>query len=101
METHNYVWKIGLQFSSNVTLRTNKPVTEDTVLIDLYDGHKYLVQTVYPATDREWPSTPEKVMQTWPIGSLTEDELSKIRDRAQYTPDELAGPLGDVVFFPA
>jgi hypothetical protein len=103
MKTHDYTWKIGLEFSSNRKLETNKPVTENTVLIDLHDGHRYLVQAIYPAkpTDREWPFLPDTVMHTWPVGSLPEDELSKLRERAKYTPDEFCCPLADVVFFPA
>jgi hypothetical protein len=103
METHDYTWKIGLQFSSRTKLQTNKPLTENTVLIDLYDGHRYLVQAICPAKprDKEWDFLPDTVVHTWPVGSLPEDELSKLRDRAHYTPDELAGPLGDVIFFPA
>jgi hypothetical protein len=31
MKPNEYTWKIGPQFSSNITLRTNKPVTQNTV----------------------------------------------------------------------
>jgi hypothetical protein len=100
METYDYTWKIGLQFSSNTKLQTNKALTENTVLIDLYDGHRYLVQAIYPAkpTDKEWAFLPDAVVHTWPVGSLSEDELSKLRKRAKYTPPEFCGPLADVVF---
>ena len=103
MEMHDYTLKIGLEFSSRKKFRTNKPVTENTVLIDLYDGRRYLVQAIYPAKpkDKEWLWMPDTVMHTWPVGSLPEDELSKLRERARYTPDEFCGPLADVVFFPA
>ncbi len=102
MKTHDYTWKIGLEFSSNRKLQTNSPVTENTVLIDLYDGHRYLVQAIYPAKpiDREWSWLPDTVVHSWPIGSLPEDELSRLRERAKYTRDEYCGPLADVVFFP-
>ena len=100
METHDYTWKIGLQFSSRTGLRTNKPLAENMVLIDLFDGHRYLVQAIYPAKpkDKEWDLLPDTVVHTWPVGTLSEDELSKLRERAKYTPDEFCGPLGDVVF---
>jgi hypothetical protein len=103
MKTHNYIWKIGPQVYSDTTIRTNRPLTPDTILIDLYNGHKYLVQTIWPAkpSDKEWPSQPDTVIQTWPIGSISEDDLNKLRIKVQYAPDELAGPLGDVVFNPA
>jgi hypothetical protein len=103
MRTHDYTWKIGLEFSSNKKLQTSKPVTENTVLIDLYNGHRYLVQAIYPAKpkDKEWSFLPDTVMHTWPVGSLSEDELSRLRERANYTLHEYRGPLVDVVFFPA
>jgi len=100
METHDYTWKTGLQFSSRIELRTNMPLAENMVLIDLYDGHQYLVQAIYPAKprDKEWDFLPDTVVHTWPAGSLPEGELSKLRERARYTPDEFCGPLGDVAF---
>lgn len=103
MIKHDYTWKIGLEFSSRRKLETNKAVTENTVLIDLYDGRRYQVQAIYSAkpTDREWSFLPDTVLHSWPAGSLPEDELSKLRERATYTPDEYCGPLADVVFFPA
>jgi hypothetical protein len=36
----------------------------------------------------------------WPDGLLSEEELTKLRERAKYTPDECSHPLADVVFFP-
>src|SRR5260370_10198028 len=103
MTTQEYTWKNGLQFSSCTKFRANKPMTENTVLIDLYDGNRYLVQAIYPAKprDKEWSFLPDTVMHTWPAGSLPEDELRKLRERAKYAVDELSGPLADVVFFPA
>ncbi len=103
MKTHDYTWKCGLEFSSSTKLSTNKPLTENTVVIDLYDGRRYLVQGIYPAKpkDKEWDFLPDTVVHTWPIGSLPEDELTRLRERAKYTPDEYCHPLADVVFFPA
>ena len=102
MKTHEYTWKIGLEHWSNRKLETNKPVTVNTVLIDLYDGHRYLVRAIYPAkpTDRAWPFLPETVMHTWLVESLPEDELNKLREREKYAPNEFCAPLGAVVFFP-
>jgi len=45
---HEYTWKMGFEYSSNTTLTTNKPLTENTVIIDLYDGHRYRVQAIKP-----------------------------------------------------
>jgi hypothetical protein len=83
-------------------MQTNKPVTSETVITDLFDGHRYRVVAVYPAkpTDKEWSSMPDTVLHVWPIETMTENELSELRKRAQYAPDDFAGPLADVVFFP-
>lgn len=98
-----YTWKNGLQFSSSTEFRANKPVTKNTMLIDLFDGNRYLVEAIYPAKpkDKEWSFLPDTVMHTWPAGSLPEDELSKLREKAKYTPDEFCSPLADIVFFPS
>lgn len=100
MKMYDYTWKIGLQFASRTKLQTNKPLAENTVLIDLYDGHRYLVQAIYPAkpTDKEWAFLPDTIVHTWPAGSLSENELRKLRERARYTPPEFSGPRADVVF---
>jgi len=103
MQSHEYTWKMGFEFSSNTTLTTNKPLTENMVIIDLYNGHRYLVQSIYAAKakDKEWSSMPDTVVHTWPLAALPDDELDKLRERAEYRPDEYCLPLGDVVFFPA
>jgi hypothetical protein len=82
-------------------MRTNKPVSKDTVVVDLYDGHRYVVLAVYPAkaTDREWSTMPETVMHAWPAGAVTDDELSALREKTKYAPQEFGGPFEDVVFF--
>jgi hypothetical protein len=102
MQTHDYTWKCGLCFSSNITMQTNKPVTENTLILDLYDGKQYRIRAIYAAkpSDKEWSSMPDTILHAWPEGALTEDELIKLRARAAYTPNEFCGPLADVVFFP-
>jgi hypothetical protein len=101
MNTNEYTWKNGIQFSSNIKLQTNRPVPENAILIDLYDGHRYRVQAIYPAkpTDKGWNFLPDTVIHTFPAGSLSEEELRDLRKRAEYTLNEFCGPLGDVVFF--
>jgi hypothetical protein len=83
-------------------MRTNKSVTKETVITDLFDGQRYRVVGIYLAkpADKEWSSMPDTVLHVWPIGAMPADELSKLRERAQYAPDDLSGPLADVAFFP-
>jgi hypothetical protein len=103
MSTHEYTVKVGVEFSSRRSLKTNKPLTVNSVVLDLYDGRRYRVIAMYPAkpTDRDLACLPETVMHAWSEGSLGEDELSRLRERANYTPGEYCFPFGDVVFFPA
>jgi hypothetical protein len=96
-----YTWKIGVEYWSRRSLRTNRALTDNTMLIDLFDGHRYAVQMIFPAgrKDREFEIMPETAIQTWPSGSLSEEELATLRARANYVPDEFCGPHADVVFF--
>ncbi len=100
METYEYTWKIGIEHATGRALNTNRPVVENTVLFDLYTGHRYLVQKVYGAQpkDKIWSQMPDTAIQTWPVGTLTEDELSGLRERVQYMPSESSRPFEDIVF---
>jgi hypothetical protein len=103
MKTHDYTWKCGIEIAARTKMSTNRPLTKDTVIVDLYDGRRYVVRAIHPAKpgDREWLFLPDTVVHTWPLGCLPEDELVRLRARARYTQDEFSGPLADVVFFPA
>ena len=96
-----YTWKIGIEYWSLRCLRASRALTENTLLIDLFDGHRYAVQMIFPAgpKDREFEIMPETAIQTWPAGSLSKDELETLRARANYVPDEFCRPQADVVFF--
>ncbi len=96
-----YTWKIGVEYRSRRSLRTSRALTKNTLLIDLFDGHRYAVQMIFPAgpKDREFDIIPETAIQTWPAGTLSEEELATLRARANYVPDEFCGPHADVVFF--
>jgi hypothetical protein len=89
-----YTW------NTNVELRTNKPLTENAIIIDLYDGNRFVVQAICPARpgDKLLSFLPDTVLHTQRIASLSQDELAKWRKRADYTPNEFCGPFGDVVF---
>jgi hypothetical protein len=69
-------------------------------LEDLYTGHKYLVQKVFEAKsiDKAFPEMPDTAIQTWPVGTLTDDELNALRQRAMYTPGQFSRPFEAIVF---
>ena len=96
-----YTWKIGFEYASRRGLRTNRPPSENTVLIDLFDGLRYAVWSIFPAGphDREWAMMPETVLQTWPAGSVSAEELTLLRTKAKYTSSEICRPHEDVIFF--
>jgi len=100
-QSFEYTWKIGPEYWARRSLRTSRALTLDTLLIDLFDGHRYAVQVVFPAgpNDRAFDIMPDTAIQTWPAGKVSDDELASLRARAQYVPDEFCQPLGDVVFF--
>ena len=70
------------------------------MLIDLFDGHRYVVQMIFPAgpKDREFEIMPETAIQTWPAGKVSEGELESLRAKVNYVPDEFCGPHAEVVF---
>jgi hypothetical protein len=95
-----YIRKTGVEFWSRRPLTISRALTENTMLIDLYDGHRYVVQTIFPARpkDREFDVMPDTAIQTWPVGKVSDEELASLRARAMYEPNEFCQPLGDVVF---
>jgi hypothetical protein len=100
MGCYDYTWKIGMEPTSNRSLKTNKPLRENTMFADLFTGARYVVQTIYDAsaTDRAWFEMPRAVIQTWPLEFLTDEKLNRLRDEAKYTPDEPSGRYYDIVF---
>jgi hypothetical protein len=88
MEIYKYTWKIGLEYSSNRELETNKPIVEGMIFADLFDGIRYRVSHVFTAKpmDRVTNQMPDTVIQTWPAGNLAEQELADLRVRANYKP---------------
>jgi hypothetical protein len=100
MTTNKYTWKIGMELSSNTQLETNKPLTEDKVLIDLYDGKRFVVNAIAPARkgEKDWAFMSDTVLHTSPIKQLADEELAQWRIRAGYEPNSFCQPLGDIVF---
>ncbi len=97
---NRYTWKIGLELASSRELSTNKPVSKNDVIADLYTGGRYLVQNVFRAgpRDKAWAMMPDTVIQTWPLRALSEIELNALRKKAAYAPNASSQPLGDMVF---
>jgi hypothetical protein len=100
MNGYKYTWKIGVELAANRLLETAKPLADDVCLADLYTGHKYLVQKVFEAKsiDKAFPEMPDTAIQTWPVGTLTDDELNALRQRAMYTPGQFSRPFEAIVF---
>jgi len=94
-----YTWKHGIQSISYTTLKTNRPLEVGKVIVDLCTGEKYKVLIIAKAKehDRAFTMFP-KVVQTWPAGVCTEEELVQHRAKAGYAFTESSEPFLDVVF---
>jgi hypothetical protein len=101
VKTYEYTWKIGLQITSSTELKTNKPLAESTVLLDLLTGDRYAVQKIYDAkpTDKAWSMMPNTVVHSWPAGKLAESELDALREKAKYSPESFSRPLEEIAFY--
>jgi hypothetical protein len=95
-----YTWKHNIAILSNRTLKTNKPVEVGAVLTDLCNGDLYRVTAVTKAQehDRVHPMLPEDVVQTMSAGKCSDDELTVLRKRAEYTVKADCEPFLDVAF---
>jgi hypothetical protein len=83
MPAYNCVWKEGCW----IELKMNKPIIENIFLYDLVTGKKYLVHPVCKSNIR-----------TFPVGTLTELELKRLRVRMRCTSDAFSRPFDLVVF---
>lgn len=100
MISFRYTWKIGPEITTGRDFCADKPVTEGTVLADLFDGKLYRVSSFYKASarDRFQNVMPETVMHTWPAGSLSEEQLTNLRNHENYSRDWQSAPLDRIVF---
>lgn len=100
MKAYKYMWKIGDEPTCNRDLVTNRPLRENMILVDLYNGNRYVLQKIYKAgpKDKVLPTMPENVIQTWPIQPLPDDELARLREEMKYTSNGSSRPFLDVVF---
>jgi hypothetical protein len=97
---YEYTWRIGVESNPSAMLATDKPLSEDVILVDLFNGNKYWVQTISEPKEAEPGSRRKPVAHTWSVGSVFEDELRALRQKARYTLDEYSVPLADIVLLP-
>ena len=87
-----YTWKNGLQLISDYTFKTEHALEAKQILVDLCTGDKYQVLSVEKMKDR----TKLPVLQTWPAGKCTSDEIAYFRKETGYTPTENCQPFLDI-----
>jgi hypothetical protein len=87
-----YRWKHGIQIVSNLTFKTEDPLEIGRFLVDVCTGDKYKVLSVEkPRGRRKLP-----VLQTWPAGRYTDEEIVQLRKDGGYTLTAECKPFMDV-----
>jgi hypothetical protein len=83
---HEYTWKHGISILSQHTLQFSRPLLVGMIFVDLLNGEAYRVHSLYKAKglDRSGTTMPEDVVQTFPSGSVTEDQLAALREKHNY-----------------
>jgi hypothetical protein len=76
-----YAWKHGIQIVSNHTFETEDPLEVGKILVDLCTGDKYKILSVAKPGDR----TRLPILQTWPAGKCTDEEIAQLRKDGRYT----------------
>ena len=86
MESYNYWWKIGIEGHPNRSIQFKRPLEVGSVLVDLFDGKKYLIQTVTSVgnENKEFQQIPDKMIQTWPAGTVSKNDLAQLREKHNY-----------------
>lgn len=87
-----YTWKHGVQSYSNSTFRTEHSLRAKQILVDLCTGDKYQVLSVEELRDR----TKLPVLQTWPAGKCTSDEIAYFRTETRYVLKDNCKPFVDI-----
>jgi hypothetical protein len=95
MKTHIYEWDMR-NVPSVDRFTANRPVPEKALLLDLLRGDIHFVEEIFAAAPPDWP---RPIMHTRRTGTLTDDQLTKLRKRAGYVQTDYALPLDDLVFF--
>lgn len=90
----NYTWKHEISIFSKHGLHFTQPLTAGMIFVDLLNGKAYRVHSVYKAKefDRAGTTMPEDVVQTFPAGSVTEDQLETLRKKHKFEVQEGLGP---------
>jgi hypothetical protein len=83
---YNYTWKHGISILSKHSLRFPQPLLSGMIFVDLLNGEAYRVHSLYMAKDfdRAGTTMPEEVVQTFPAGSITEDQLVGLRRKHRF-----------------
>ena len=100
MSSYEYSWKTDGEPIANKSLRTNKPLEENVLLVDLFDGKRYLVSKIFEieADKKLWSHMPTPAIQTSHYDELSDESLGLVRSQASYTRDEFSQPFTDIVF---
>jgi hypothetical protein len=88
----DYTWKHGIQIVSGQTFKTEDPLGVGKILVDLCTGDKYKILSVAKPRDR----TRLPVLQTWPAGKCTDEEIAQLRRDGCYTLTAECKPFTDV-----
>jgi hypothetical protein len=87
-----YTWKHGIQLVSGQTFQTEDPLEVGKILVDLCTGDKYKILSVAKPRDR----TRLPILQTWPAGTCTDEEIVQLRQDGGYTLTAGCKPFTDV-----
>ncbi len=87
-----YTWKHGIQLVSGQTFQTDDPLEVGKILVDLCTGDKYKILSVAKPRDR----TRLPILQTWPAGRCTDEEIVQLRQDGGYTLTAGCKPFRDV-----
>jgi hypothetical protein len=92
---YRYTWKHEIAFATRKQLEFRKsPLEPGMIFVDLLNGKTYRVHSVFKAkeNDRFHSAMPEDVVQTFPARPLANEELSALRERYKFQPDQDARP---------
>jgi hypothetical protein len=92
---YKYTWKHEIAFATTKQLEFRKaPLQPGMIFVDLLNGKAYRVHSIFKAkeNDRFHSAMPEDVVQTFPARPLTDNELTALRERYKFQPDQNTGP---------